>query len=88
MPNAERMNGTVDRMVQLLCRGPRFDAEQTKQLSQQLFAMQTTFTETRVCIPLHFDVCQNLDLIWEWTFVQRPDGSLMRLNMNAVRMDL
>lgn len=81
-------NPIIKRMVRLLCQGPRLTTAQTKQLSRKLFEMQTTFTETQLCLPMHFDVCQNLDRIWEWTFVRKPDGSLVYLNMNKVRMYL
>lgn len=88
LPNAIRTNFTISRMAQMLCRGPRFNTIQTKLLSRKLFDMQTTFTETQLCIPLHFDICQNLDRIWEWTFVRKPDGILEHLSMDAFRMRL
>lgn len=46
--------------------------------------MQETFTETKVCIPKHFDVCINFDQIWNYTYLLLPNGNIKWLNMTYV----
>lgn len=71
-------------MFQLLCRGPRFNHLQSNALTNDLYAMQTIFTETQLCIPLHFDLCKNLDRIWEFTYVKRPNEHIEWLDMSDI----
>lgn len=69
-----------------LCFGPKFTEHQTTELSTYLYQMQTVFTETQVCLPTHFDVCKNLDRIWEFTHVRcsTNENSLESLDLSKV----
>lgn len=77
------------RMFNMLCRGPRFTVAQSDALSTDLFRMQSAFVETQLCVPKHLDLCMNLDHIWDFTYVRRPNtGQLERLNMTDVSIKL
>lgn len=72
--------------ARLLCAGPKFDENHSRQLTFYLQQMQSIFTTTQICLPKHFDVCLNLDRIWDFTYVLRDaDGSFQHLNLDAVR---
>lgn len=71
--------------ARLLCAGPKFDENQTEQLTSYLQQMQTIFTTTEVCLPIQFDVCLNLDRIWDFTYVLRGTGHLEPLCLDAVK---
>lgn len=74
----------LESTTEKLCFGPKFTEYQTTQLSNYLYQMQTVFTGTQVCVPTHFDVCKNLDRIWEFTYVR----SIMDDNNNLEPLDL
>lgn len=78
------LNDTQQQMIQILCNGPRFSAEQSNQLCQVLYKMQEIFTETQICLPKHFDVCVNLDQIWAFTYVKVPGGQIEQLDLKDV----
>lgn len=71
--------------ARLLCAGPKFDANQAEQLTSYLQQMQTIFTTTQVCLPKHFDVCLNLDRIWDFTYVSHGSNHIEQLCLNAVK---
>lgn len=71
--------------ARLLCAGPKFDEKHAEQLTSYLQQMQTIFTTTEVCIPTQFDVCLNLDRIWDFTYVLRGVGHLQPLSLDAVK---
>lgn len=71
--------------ARLLCAGPKFDEKQAEQLTSYLQQMQTIFTTTQVCIPKQFDVCLNLDRIWEFTYVSRGADHMEPLCLDAVK---
>lgn len=73
--------------ARLLCAGPKFDETHAKQFTSYLQQMQTIFTTTEVCIPTQFDVCLNLDRIWDFTYVLHGAGHLEPLNLDAVKPD-
>lgn len=74
--------------ARLLCAGPKFNEEQATQLTSYFQQMQTIFSTTEVCLPKHFDVCLNLDRIWEFTYVLRGAGQLQQLNLDAVKPEM
>lgn len=72
--------------ARLLCSGPKFDEQQSKQLTRYLQQMQRIFITTQICLPKQFDICHNLDRIWDFTYVLRDDDEhLLQLNLDAVR---
>lgn len=72
--------------ARLLCAGPKFDETQSQRLTFHLQQMQSIFTTTQICLPKHFDICLNLDRIWDFTYVLRDaDGRVQHLNLDAVR---
>lgn len=72
--------------ARLLCAGPKFNEKQSEELTLHLQQMQTIFTTTQICLPKHFDICLNLDRIWDFTYVLRgADGNFQHLNLDAVR---
>ncbi|XP_055310478.1 angiotensin-converting enzyme-like [Sitodiplosis mosellana] len=71
--------------ARLLCAGPKFDAKQAEQLTSYLQQMQTIFITTEVCLPKHFDVCLNLDRIWDFTYVSRGANHLEPLCLDEVK---
>lgn len=72
--------------ARLLCAGPKFDEKQSEQLTLYLQQMQHIFTTTQICLPKYFDICLNLDRIWDFTYVSRNgDDRYHRLNLDAVR---
>lgn len=71
--------------ARLVCAGPKFNEFQAEQFTNYLQQMQTIFTTTEICLPKHFDICLNLDRIWEFTYIFRGDGHLERLNLDAVK---
>lgn len=76
----------LESTAEKLCFGPKFTEYQTSELSNYLCQMQTVFTETQVCLPTHFDVCKNLDRIWEFTYLRLAtgDNSLEPLDLSKV----
>lgn len=80
------IDNSYRRMFFLLCRGPRFSDVESVYLSRSLYRMQTIYTGTQICIPTHLDLCRNLDHIWDFTYVRRPNGNIEWFDMNAVRM--
>lgn len=71
-------------MIELLCRGPTFSERESNELSEDLFQMQTIFTETQLCLPLHFDICLNIDWIWDFTYIRHPNGEFQLLDMSEI----
>ncbi|XP_031620875.1 angiotensin-converting enzyme-like isoform X2 [Contarinia nasturtii] len=71
--------------ARLLCAGPKFNEKQTDQLTFYLQQMQTIFTTTEICLPQQFDVCLNLDRIWEFTYVLRNGDHIEPLCLDAVK---
>lgn len=71
--------------ARLLCAGPKFDENQAKQLTSYLQQMQTIFSTTEICLPKHFDICLNLDRIWEFTYSLHGANNFERLNLDAVK---
>lgn len=68
----------------ILCSGPKFTEDESDELTKVLFEMQEVFTDTKVCLPKHFDVCLNLDRIFEFTYVQDKDGHIDRMDMSQI----
>lgn len=71
--------------ARLLCNGPTFNEQQAEQLTDYLQRMQTTIIDTQICLPKQFDVCLNLDRIWEFTYVLRPGNNFEQLDLSAVQ---
>lgn len=71
--------------ARLLCTGPNFTEQQAEQLTAYLQEMQTISTTTEICLPKHFDICLNLDRIWDFTYVMRNTNEFEHLNLDAVR---
>lgn len=76
----------LESTTEKLCFGPKFTEYQTTELSGYLYQMQTVFTDTQLCLPTHFDVCKNLDRIWEFTYVlyTTDDNILEPLDLSKV----
>lgn len=68
-----------DRMMEILCKSPKFSEFETETLSTLLFNMQEIFTETQVCLPRLLNLCTHSNQIWEFTYVKFPDGSFHRI---------
>ena len=80
-----RLNATLLQSVaSILCVGPKFTGYQSNELTKILYSMQQTFTNTQVCIPKHFDICLNLDRIWDVTYVHEANGDLRLLDLSEV----
>lgn len=73
-----------NRMVYLLCRGARFNENETINLSKVLNKLSDIYAGTQVCLPKHFDVCLNIDRIWEFTFVRDIQDEMYFLNLSTV----
>lgn len=71
--------------ARLLCAGPKFDENQAQQLTSYLQEMQSIFTTTEICLPKQFDICLNLDRIWDVTYVSRGTANLERLDLDAIK---
>lgn len=71
--------------ARLLCNGPTFNEQQAEQLTDYLQRMQTTIVDTQICLPNQFDVCLNLDRIWEFTYVLRSGNNFEQLDLSAVQ---
>lgn len=91
LANQYPLTSTISNLTQLnlsarlLCSGPKLDENQTKQLTFYLQEMQTFFTTTEICLPKHFDICLNLDRIWDVTYVSRGSAKFERLDLDAVK---
>lgn len=82
---AFRQNSALIEIIwKALCAGPKFTPYQSKELINLLSAMQNIYTNTRICLPRHFDICLNLDRIWEFTYVQRPGDRIHLLDLTEV----
>lgn len=68
-----------------LCSGPKFTEYQIGELNEYTNQMQTIYFNTKVCLPKRFDVCTNLDRIWTFTYVQRPNGDIELLDLRNVK---
>ncbi|KAJ6636732.1 Angiotensin-converting enzyme [Pseudolycoriella hygida] len=75
----ENVDETFNRMMDLLCRSPKFSEMETEVISTLLFNMQQIFTETEICLPKSLDLCLNANQIWEYTYVKYPDDSFHRI---------
>lgn len=75
----------LEASAKLLCAGPKFSENQAELLTSYLQEMQYIFVGTQVCLPKKFDVCLNLDRIWEFTYVLRGANEIYTLNMDAVK---
>lgn len=71
-------------MVNVLCNGPKFNENQSNRLSSLLYQMQNIFTGTQICIPKFFDVCLNLDQIWDFTYIRHPNNHMNKLLMDEL----
>lgn len=74
--------------ARLLCAGPKFDDKQTELLTAYLQQMQTISTTTQICLPKQFDVCLNLDRIWDFSYVLRGEDFWEPLRLDAVKPKL
>lgn len=81
----KNVNNIQKRMIYLLCRGPKFTDYEAKELSKVLNHMSDVYSSTRVCLPKHFDVCKNMDRIWEFTFMKSSTGSMYPLILDGVK---
>lgn len=72
-------------MLYLLCRGPKFTEYQATELSSNLNKMQDIYTGTKVCLPKNFDLCKNLDRIWNFTYIETSQGEFYPLDLNTVQ---
>lgn len=70
--------------VSKLCSGPKFTEYQIAELDTYFNGMQNIFFGTKVCLPMHFDVCANLDHIWSFTYVRDSNGEVERLDLSNV----
>lgn len=68
-----------NRMMEIMCKCPKFSETETEVLSTLLFSMEEIFTETQVCLPKSIDLCSNTKQMWEYTYVKYPDGKLHRI---------
>lgn len=73
------IDDTYHRMMDILCKGPKFSEIEAQTLSTLLFSMQEIFTETQVCLPKSLDLCLYLNRIWEFTYVKYPNEPLHRI---------
>lgn len=73
-------------MINILCNGPKFYENQSNRLSNVLYKMQNIFTGTQICIPKYFDVCLNLDQIWDFTYIRHPNNHMDKLLMDELEI--
>lgn len=79
------LNKTLpEKVAAILCSGPKFTEGESRALTKILYEMQETFTETKVCLPKHFDVCLNIDWIFSYTYVKDKDGLIQPVDMSHV----
>lgn len=83
---ASPLTETQRNMINILCSGPKFNLEQSRRLSNVLYQIQDIYTGTQVCIPKSFDVCLNLDHIWDFTYIRHSDDQLKRLLMSELNL--
>lgn len=84
-PTKVNLNKTMPEKVwSILCSGPKFSEQESMELTKILYEMQETFTETKICLPKHFDICLNIDWIYDFTYKQDKNGNLRKLNMSDV----
>uniref|UniRef100_A0A336MCD1 Angiotensin-converting enzyme n=1 Tax=Culicoides sonorensis TaxID=179676 RepID=A0A336MCD1_CULSO len=62
------------RMIFLLCRGPKFTNFQASELNKILGKIFEINTETEVCLPKNFDICDKTNQLWDNTFVRSAKG--------------
>lgn len=75
------LNETEARMIYLLCRGPKFDESEARKLSESISIMQNIYTQSRVCLPKDFTLCNgNFRSIWHSTFVETEDGQIYSID--------
>lgn len=82
--NTDDLFPVFEVIIAKLCSGPKFTEYQILELNEYYNEMQNVFANTKICLPVHFDVCQNLDHIWLFTYVRRPSGDTESLNMRKV----
>lgn len=73
-----------EKVATILCSGPKFTEHESKTLTKLLYEMQQIFTETKICLPKRFDVCLNIDWIFNFTYEKDKDGHMRRLDMSHV----
>lgn len=81
----KNVNDIQKRMIYLMCRGPKFTQYQAKELSKILNHMSDIYSSTRVCLPKHFDICKNMDRIWEFTYMKSSSGNIYPLILDSVK---
>ncbi|XP_055846747.1 angiotensin-converting enzyme-like [Episyrphus balteatus] len=84
----DNMTDVQKRMVWLLCRGPRYTEYQGGELSAILNEIQNIYSETEICLPKAFDVCINVNRIWDYTYARTPDSEIVKLNMRLIEPKL
>lgn len=75
----------LEASAKLLCAGPKLNERQAEMLTMYSQQMQSTFVGTQICLPKQFDVCLNLDRIWDFTYVLHNGNELDPLNLDAVK---
>lgn len=68
----------------ILCSGPSFTEHESSILTKILYEMQEIFTETQICLPIHFDICLNIDWLFSFTYEQNKDGFIQQLDLSLV----
>uniref|UniRef100_A0A336KF21 Angiotensin-converting enzyme n=1 Tax=Culicoides sonorensis TaxID=179676 RepID=A0A336KF21_CULSO len=67
------------RMIFLLCRGPKFTNFQASELNKILGKIFEINTETEVCLPKNFDICDKTNQLWDNTFVRSAKGEFFHM---------
>lgn len=68
--------------IEKLCSGPKFTEYQIDGLNNRFNRMQKLFADTKVCLPVRFDVCLNLDRLWDFTYVRDSANNFHLLNLS------
>ncbi|KAL5290214.1 hypothetical protein ACFFRR_009883 [Megaselia abdita] len=80
-----KMNILQKRMIWILCRGPRYTSNEAGKLSKLLIEMQDIYSGTKICLPISFDICININRIWNYTYVKTYYGDIEYLNMSPLQ---
>lgn len=73
-----------EKIATILCSGPKFTERESIELTKTLYEMQEIFTETKVCLPKYFDICLNIDWIYDFTYEQDKNGHIEKVDMEQV----
>lgn len=73
-----------EKVATILCSGPKFTESESIALTKILYEMQEAFTETKVCLPKHFDVCANIDWLFHFTYEEDKNGHVQQVDLSQV----